>query len=51
MKYALKEYANAIKNEIKLLVKANVNYFIYEDEIYIDLELAHGIYFASFSFP
>lgn len=45
MNYILTEYANAIKREIKLLVKANVNYFINEDKIYLDLELAHGIYY------
>lgn len=45
MKYVLTEYANSIKREIRLLVKANVNYFIHEDKIYIDFELAHGIYY------
>ena len=45
MKYALSEYANAIKRELKIWVKANVNYFIHDDKIYIDLELSHGIYY------
>lgn len=45
MKYILTEYANAIKREIRLLVKANINYFINDDKIYIDLELSHGIYY------
>lgn len=45
MPHALAEYANAIKREIRLLVKANVNYFIHDDKIYIDLELAYGIYY------
>lgn len=45
MPYALTEYAKAIKNEIRFLVKANVKYFIHEDKIYIDLEMAHGIYY------
>lgn len=45
MSYALNEYANAIKKEIIFFIKANVNYFIYDDKIYFDLELSHGIYY------
>lgn len=45
MGYALTEYANAIKREIRVKVKASINYFIYEDKICFDFELAHGIYY------
>ena len=45
MYYILKEYASSIKSETRLLVKANINYFINDDKIYINLELAHGIYY------
>lgn len=45
MTYALTEYANAIKRELKILVKADIKYFIYDDKIYIDLELARGMHY------
>ena len=45
MAYALTEYANAIKKELRVLIKADVNFFIYEDKIFIDSIFSHNIYY------
>ena len=45
MSYALTEYANAIKKELRPLIKADVNFFIYEDKIFIDSCFSHNIYY------
>lgn len=45
MSYALNEYANAIKKELRVLIKADVNFFIYEDKIFIDSCFTNNIYY------
>ena len=45
MPYALTEYANVIKKELRVLIKAEVNFFIYEDKIFIGSCFSHNIYY------
>lgn len=45
MAYALTEYANAIKKELRPHIKADVNFFIYDDRIFIDVNFSHNIYY------
>ena len=45
MAYALTEYAYAIKKELRVLIKADINFFVDEDKIFIDSCFSHNIYY------